>query len=101
MEPSTIAALVQSLSIAAIAIAADAVDANPGYERLQSTGYLVKQLPGCFRWNGWIAWFHGRWLLRQQLRCVQQKARIRDDHGYDAREMLLARYGKRKGGTRD
>lgn len=31
-----------SLTIAAAAIAADAVDANPGYERLQPTGYLVK-----------------------------------------------------------
>lgn len=30
------------LITAAIAIAADAVDANPGYEWLQSTGYFVK-----------------------------------------------------------
>lgn len=90
MESSAITALIQPLSIATVAIAADAVDANPDYERLQSTGYLAKQLPGCSRWNGRIARFHGWRLLRQQFRRVQQEARFRDDHGYDAREMLLA-----------
>lgn len=32
---------------------------------------------------------------------MRQEARVRDGHGRDAREMLLARDGEREGGARD